>query len=586
MTRIFISHSHADQVIAKKLVDYLLAALTVGDADIRCTSVSGHKLPPGKNIEGQLKKEINGDIALIGILTQSSLRSQWVLFELGAAWGMGKLVIPVLGAGVKKEDLPGPLKGYIPVSIEDQEVAFALNDMIGELASNLNEIEEKFRNRNSAERIRNELIRDFKAWKPQIPPQSSELAQSQEIEKLEARIQELKQNLSEAQSQLKSQKLSHSQELQDQAREINLKVQQLEQELAKARSQLAQVQESAVNASRAHKDQLHKELEQKDNEIMRLREKLVEQNQVASQNLKSFSFEVVTVNEKGQEIKREPKQASYFAEKLGNNITLEMVSIPGGKFIMGTEDQEIERLVKKFGWDGYRREQPQHEVTVQPFYMGKFQITQAQWQVIASLPKLERDLELEPSSFNGENRPVEKVSWEDAVEFCQRLSQKTGNEYRLPSEAEWEYACRSVMSEGLTLEVWNREYCKPFYFGETITDKLANYHADYIYASESKGEYCGETAAVGKYPPNAFGLYDLHGNVWEWCEDDLHDSYKNTPTDGSAWLSGESSDKVIRGGSWDSYPYNCRSAIRRYFTRGDRLSNIGFRVVCVAPSNK
>ncbi len=143
MTRIFISHSHSDEIIAKKLVDYLFAALTVEDADIRCTSVAGHKLPPGTNIESQLKKDINGDIALIGLLTQNSLRSQWVLFELGAAWGSGKLVIPILGPKTKKDDLPGPLKSYIPVSIKDEEVAYSLNDMIQALALNLHEIKEK-----------------------------------------------------------------------------------------------------------------------------------------------------------------------------------------------------------------------------------------------------------------------------------------------------------------------------------------------------------------------------------------------------------------------------------------------------------
>ena len=119
-------------------------------------------------------------------------------------------------------------------------------------------------------------------------------------------------------------------------------------------------------------------------------------------------------------------RASYFTEDLGNDVTLEMVSIPGGKFMMGTEDEEIERLVKKFNWSGFRREKPQHEVTVQTFFMGKFQITQAQWKTIASLPKIQKDLDLEPSYFKVNDLPVEKVSWEDANEFCQRISEKTG----------------------------------------------------------------------------------------------------------------------------------------------------------------
>ncbi len=211
MTRIFISHSHADEAIAKKLVNYLLAALKVEDADIRCTSVVGHQLLPGSNIESQLRKDINGDIALIGLLTQNSLRSQWVLFELGAAWGMGKLVIPILGAGVNKEDLPGPLKGHIPILIEDERVAYALNGMIQQLASNLNKIEEKPGNRNSAEIRRDEFISKLKAWKPQlsVPDQS----QKDEIGQLKARIQQQAQEFSKEQSQNKKEIMRLSKKL-------------------------------------------------------------------------------------------------------------------------------------------------------------------------------------------------------------------------------------------------------------------------------------------------------------------------------------------------------------------------------------
>ena len=141
--------------------------------------------------------------------------------------------------------------------------------------------------------------------------------------------------------------------------------------------------------------------------------------------LKDFDFQCVTVNDKGEEVKREPGQAQYFTEELGNGVTLDMVHIPEGSFLMGTEEEEIERLVKKFSWDGFRREKPQHKVTVELFFMGKFQITQAQWKVIASLPKIKWDLESDPSKFKGDDCPVEQVSWDEAVEFCQRLSQKT-----------------------------------------------------------------------------------------------------------------------------------------------------------------
>jgi len=169
------------------------------------------------------------------------------------------------------------------------------------------------------------------------------------------------------------------------------------------------------------------------------------------------------------------------------------------------------------------------------------------------------------------DRPVEQVNWYDAVEFCARLSKLTGREYRLPSEAEWEYACRA----GTTT---------PFYFGETITGELANYNASKTYAGEAKGEYRGETTPVGQFPPNAFGLYDMHGNVWEWCADTWHDNYDGAPRDGSAWLeNGNDNRSPLRGGSWSYIPDVCRSAFRYLspFRRDLRFNVVGFRVVCV-----
>lgn len=179
----------------------------------------------------------------------------------------------------------------------------------------------------------------------------------------------------------------------------------------------------------------------------------------------TFEFDVITVNAQGLEIKREKRQAEYYTENLGNNITLEMVDIPGGKFMMGSPRGE-----------GYDREKPQHEVTIQPFFMGKYPITQTQWRVVAALPQVNRELKPDPSRFKGDDYPVECVSWYDVVEFCARLSKKTGKDYRLPSEAEWEYACRA----GTTT---------PFHFGATLTDQLANYCASRTFADEPKGEY-------------------------------------------------------------------------------------------------
>ncbi|MCZ8129390.1 MAG: SUMF1/EgtB/PvdO family nonheme iron enzyme [Microcystis sp. LE19-114.1B] len=289
------------------------------------------------------------------------------------------------------------------------------------------------------------------------------------------------------------------------------------------------------------------------------------------QPLSVFNFEVVGVNAKGEQIKKESKQSQYFREDLGNGITLEMVAIPGGTFTMGTEDEEIERLVKKFDWERFRWERPQHRVTVSSFYMGRYPITQSQWKAIAATAKIDIDLKTNPSNFKGDELPVESVNWYQATEFCKRLSRETKREYRLPSEAEWEYACRA----GTTT---------PFYFGETITGELANYDASNTYAEEAKGEYRKQTTPVGQFPPNAFGLYDMHGNVWEWCADTWHDNYDGAPTDGSVWTeNGNDNHSSLRGGSWYLNPNDCRSAYRYNLYRRDLYFYfLGFRVVCGA----
>jgi formylglycine-generating enzyme required for sulfatase activity len=225
---------------------------------------------------------------------------------------------------------------------------------------------------------------------------------------------------------------------------------------------------------------------------------------------------------------------------------------------MGSPENELERNSD---------ESPQHLVTIQPFFMGKYPVTQSQWAVVAGLKKVNIDLNPEPSHFKGANRPVEQVSWDDAIEFCARLSNKTGKTYRLPSEAEWEYACRA----GTTT---------PFYFGETITTDLANYNGNYTYGAGSKGEYRQQTTDVGKFSPNSFGLFDIHGNIWEWCQDDWHENYNKAPADGSPWISGNDK-RLLRGGSWNHDPWDCRSAFRLYNARDTRDDDVGFRVVLV-----
>jgi formylglycine-generating enzyme required for sulfatase activity len=271
------------------------------------------------------------------------------------------------------------------------------------------------------------------------------------------------------------------------------------------------------------------------------------------QGLKLEQIEVVTVNKSGRIIQRQQRIARYFIEDLGNGVTLEMAVIPGGTFMMGSPENEEER------W-GYGRS-PQHQVTVPSFFMGKYPVTQAQYQAIMGT---------NPSRFKGSNRPLERVNWNNVVAFCEKLSQRTGKNYRLPSEAEWEYACRA----GTTT---------PFHFGEKITTDLANYDGNCTYGGGIKGIYRGETTEVGSFEvANNFGLYDMHGNVWEWCQDSWHSSYKGAPTDGSAWLDTEENTnfKLLRGGSWVYDPEACRSAYRLDNNLDNDHDYIGFRVVC------
>jgi formylglycine-generating enzyme required for sulfatase activity len=246
-------------------------------------------------------------------------------------------------------------------------------------------------------------------------------------------------------------------------------------------------------------------------------------------------------------------------EVLGNKTTLEMLPIPGGNFIMGSPETEANR---------FRREGPQHTVTIARFYLSKSPITQAQWKAVAALPRVDRHLQPDPSRFKGAERPVETVSWWEAIEFCNRLANRTGRTYRLPSEAEWEYACRA----GTT---------SPFYFGETISTAQVNYDGNSTYGAGTEGEYRKETTEVGSFPLNVFGLYDTHGNVGEWCADPWHENYVLAPTDGSVWELESDRDndlRVVRGGSWYDAPGQCRSAVRIEFPRDLRLKELGFRV--------
>jgi formylglycine-generating enzyme required for sulfatase activity len=262
-------------------------------------------------------------------------------------------------------------------------------------------------------------------------------------------------------------------------------------------------------------------------------------------------------------IQKQKALINYFTETLSPGVEMEMALIMGGSFEMGSPKDE----------ENHENNKKQHTVTIPTFFMGRTPVTQAQWRSVSKLPKIRTDLKPDPSNFKGNgNYPVEQVSWDESVEFCLRLSNKTGREYRLPSEAEWEYACRA----GTTT---------PFHFGETIDAGLANYNGTAtVYGKGVEGPYRKKTTPVREFPPNPWGLFDMHGNVWEWCQDDYESDYNATPTDGTAHMSNQSENtyKVRRGGSWIASPVNCRSAARNYNTRASRLNGLGFRVVCSA----
>jgi len=258
-------------------------------------------------------------------------------------------------------------------------------------------------------------------------------------------------------------------------------------------------------------------------------------------------FETVSVDDQGKIIHRVKSRARIFIEQLDQQVLLEMAFIPGGLFKMGSPARQ-----------GYEDEHPQHIVSVSPFWLGIKPITQEQWQAVVK--------KLPPCRFKGVRLPVDNVSWDDAQLFCSRLSKKTGHIYRLPAEAEWEYACRAGSVSA-------------FHFGETLTTDLANYVGEHTFLSEPKGIYRHTSTEAGCFPPNAFDLYDMHGNVWEWCADAWHADYTGAPFDGKVWDSGDKhAPRVLRGGCWHEIPGNCRSATRLEGKAREREDFFGLRV--------
>ncbi len=260
----------------------------------------------------------------------------------------------------------------------------------------------------------------------------------------------------------------------------------------------------------------------------------------------TIEFDSPQVNERGEIIEQRRCTARIFTEDLGGGVGLELAVLPGGSFQMGSPASQ-----------GYADERPRHPVFVREFLIGRGEVSQAQWKAVMG--------KLPPCRFLGDDLPVDRVSWNDGAEFCRRLAKKTGRPYRLPSEAEWEYACRAGSSG-------------PFAFGPTLTTALANYVGEYIYAQEPRGVYRHVSAPAGSYPPNAFGLFDMHGSLWEYCADAWHADYTGAPLDGAAWDDHRAVFRVARGGSWHEPPTNCRSAARLKVNPNDREDLFGFRV--------
>jgi len=223
----------------------------------------------------------------------------------------------------------------------------------------------------------------------------------------------------------------------------------------------------------------------------------------------------------------------------------EMVVVPAGSFTMGSND-----------YDG---EKPPHKVTIEAlFAVDRFAVTFDEWDAAGlSQPS--------DQGWGRGRRPVINVSWEDAQAYAKWLSGKTGKAYRLLSEAEWEYCCRA----GTTTAFW---------WGNSISTQQANYDGNHTFGGGAKGEYRRQTVPVDSFEANPWGLYQVHGNVWEWCEDNWHPDHKGAPVDGSVWPGGDASLRVVRGGSWSNYPRVCRSANRYRYQPSIRYFNLGFRL--------
>jgi formylglycine-generating enzyme required for sulfatase activity len=281
----------------------------------------------------------------------------------------------------------------------------------------------------------------------------------------------------------------------------------------------------------------------------------------------SISFPSALEAQSGNQEKK-PDEAQAYTETAGG-AAIEMVLVPAGKYLMGSPLNEA-------GRDG--DEGPQHEVSVSSFYIGKYEVTQAQWRAVVALPRVKIDLNPDPSYFKGDTLPVEQVRWEEAVEFCDRLSTATGKPYRLPTESEWEYACRArttgPFAGGLDGMGWYGDNS-----GRSRLDSDKIWKTDRSNYVKRMLENGCRTRSVGQKKPNGFGLYDMHGNVWEWCMDWFSKDYYSQRASDNPTGPVSGTDRVFRGGGWGDSERNCRSALRSGDTLTYRSPDLGFRIV-------
>ncbi len=246
---------------------------------------------------------------------------------------------------------------------------------------------------------------------------------------------------------------------------------------------------------------------------------------------------------------------------------MEFVLIPAGEFMMGSADsaEEVARktnsITAQAEW--FQDEHPQHLVRItKPFYIGKYEVTQEQWAVLMGKSR---------STFMGATKPVEQISWDNCQDYIKALNKLGKGVFRLPTEAEWEYACRAGTATS-------------FHFGETISTEQANYNGNYTYGDGRRGINNAETLGVGSFSPNAFGLYDMHGNVREWCEDwYAEDYYAKSPTDDPTGPESGGA-RVLRGGAWSYLARDLRSANRFWYPPTFQISSAGFRLVLLPES--